>query len=226
MTKGVKEVAPDGNKADETETRRKAALENIKNGKKPGAEELLKQREEEGKKNFKEKTKPKKKENFPRDDTKDLEVFVDHCVKSLDVQLVMVDVNNKAIPQEWTLEYKGKRVAWICPRASMRFSVYLFLKGHRDIIKVYTKEDMDDVFGKIKVRCAELDKEPEPKPMKSKKAVGRQKSIIERLEAMEKKAKSYKDSNGFGLGNIKVTSEVMGWCEKKGYKLQSRSVKW
>ena len=231
MPKGAqvrKEGVPDRtSKADvaQTETRRKTALDNIKNGKKPNAEELLKQREEEGKKNFKEKPKLKKKENFPRNDTKDLLEFVDHCVKSLDIQLVMVPVANKQIPKEWVLEHKGKRVAWICPRASMRFGVYLFLKGQRDIIKVYKKDDMDNVFSKIKSRCVEIDEEPD-KPKTSKKVVGRQKSVIERLEAMEQKARNYKDSNGFGLGNIKVTPEVMDWCEKKGYKLQSRSIKW
>ena len=84
---------------------------------------------------------------------------------------------------------------------------------------------MDDTFSKIKTRIDEIDQEIE-KPKSSKKATGRQKSIIERLEAMEAKAKSYKDSNGFGLGNIKVTQEVTDWVEKKGYKLQSRSIKW
>ncbi len=83
----------------------------------------------------------------------------------------------------------------------------------------------DDVFSKIRTRCAEIDQEPEKsKPLKNQR--GRQKSTIDRLEAMEAKAKSYKDSNGFGLGNIKVTQDVVDWVEKKGYKLQSRSVKW
>ena len=227
MPKGAqvsKEEVPD--RTSKAEERTKLLVDQARNGKKPTAEELLAKCEKEGKKVFKEKSKPKKKENLPRNDTKDLEAFVEHCVKSLDTQLVMVPVSNKQIPQEWVLEHKGKRVAWICPRASMRFGVYLFLKGQRDIIKVYTKDDMDNVFSKIKSRCEELDQEPEPKPKISKNGKGRQNSVIAKLEEAEARAKSNKMSNGFSLGNIKVTQDVVDWVESKGYTLQSRSIKW
>lgn len=225
-------ATPDGSDASvtQTETRRKKALENIKNGvSKKSAKQLLEENPPNPKLEreiAKAENKLKTKENkFPRNDVKDLEEFVEHCVKSLDMQLVMVPVSNKQIPKEWVLEHNQKRVAWICPRASMRFGVYLFLKGERQIIKVYTREDMDEVFGKIKARCDELAKEPEQKPKKSKNGKGRQ-SVIAKLELAEARAKSNKMSNGFSLGNIKVTPEVIDWVEKKGYTLQSRSIKW
>ena len=229
MTEGVskKGATPEGSKAvEQTETRRKTALDNIKNGVKPNAEELLKQREAEGKKVFKEKTKPKKesKPEFARDNIDALLSFVERCQKELGMTLEMMPVNNSVIKNEWLLKHgDNRKIIHVCPRASMRFGIYLFLNGHRDILKIHDDKETEEAFERIKARCAELDKEPE-KPLK--KSRGRQKSIIERLEAMEAKAKSYKDSNGFGLGNIKVTQEVTDWVEKKGYKLQSRSVKW
>lgn len=122
--------------------------------------------------------------------------------------------------------HQEKKILWVSPRAQCLFGVYLFQQQGKDIIRIHNNEEEKDLINKVRARMKEIDKEPKKEKSIPKTKKAKNMSVIQKLEQKEKKARSYKDSNGFALGNIKVTPVVEKWCKEKGYVLHSKSIKW
>jgi len=122
------------------------------------------------------------------------------------------------------LVYKNRPLCHCASRNGHLFTVGIrTIDSGNEIRKLFNDSDVDKAFDDLKELCKKLD-ECNTTPKKS--TVRKKPAVIELLEEKEKKARSYRDSNGFALGSIKITPEVEKWVESKGYKLQSKSVKW
>lgn len=144
-------------------------------------------------------------------------------LKKIDVPII-----GSSRPDEPTLRYKNQMILWCAPRKNLLWSAVKYHSDKKEIVKVLNEKQHDELLKWLVQRCAELDKEkPISKKAKGKTSKGKKsKSVIEKLEAKEKKAKSYSDSNGFSLKGIKITKEVEDWAKAKGYRLQCNSVRW
>ena len=151
-------------------------------------------------------------------------MFIDKCVKELGCEVKDIKTKNKIVPIEKMLVYKNRPLCHCASRNGHLFTVGIRTidKGN-EIRKLFNDGDVDIAFDDLKELCKKLD-ESNNTPKKS--MVRKKPAVIELLEEKEKKARSYRDSNGFALGSIKITPEVEKWVETKGYKLQSKSVKW
>ena len=184
--------------------------------KKLSAEEQLDKMKAEGKKVFKEPKEPKN-PNFERNHFDEGLAFVERCKSELGCEVKMVDVDNKSIPKEPVIMYKGRRVAQIAPRAQSLYGYYTDKPG-----RVHNEDEENELFEIIKNRCVELDKVPEAKPKvkASKKAPA--KSFEDYVESMEKRiADLSPKSNAIKLpkGLSPVNKELQAWAEEKSYEI-------
>lgn len=161
---------------------------------------------------------------YERTNNQARDMFIDKCVKKLGCTVKDIKTKNKIVPIEKMLVYKNRSLCHCASRSGHLFTVGIRTidKGN-EIRKLFNNDDVDKAFDDLKEICKKLD---ETKTTPKKSTARKNSSVIELLEAKEKKARSYQDSNGFSLGSIKITPEVEKWVEGKGYKLQSKSVKW
>jgi len=143
-------------------------------------------------------------------------------------ELVKVEADDKVL-----LKYKNRLVTRLMVRSYGACAYCKTSDGQRDTKNIKTEQDCNDLIVWAKERVAYLKsiekppKESKPKVKKVAKPKNNAKKVTveQKLEKAEAKARTYKDANGFALGNIKVNDTVKAWAETKGYKVNCKSVK-
>ena len=143
-----------------------------------------------------------------RSNMDDMKAFINKCKNEIPgIAIKMVKVKNKEIPQEPTLIYGERRIAWCAPRAGLLFTTYIFAPGKpKEIHKIANDEQMENEFQLVKSICQKLDEKKAPKDEIA--------SVEERLE---------KSKNG-KIHIDKVTPQIIKWAEEQGHTLDDKGV--
>ena len=133
--------------------------------------------------------------------------WIDRVKKEVpDIAVIPVKVDNKECPEEPTLVYKGKRVAWCAPRAGLLWTNYIFAPGQpKEIHKIASEDDAERDFKLVVAICKKLDEAP-------KKASQSVDEIAKRLENSK--------SGKIHISN--VTSQIINWAKEQGHSLDDK----
>ena len=115
--------------------------------------------------------------------------------------------------------FKGKKIAYISPRAGVWFGGYRLWKQVKPF-RIESQEHLDVLYQSFSDHIKELVSKPKP----IKKSRGRQHTseVIANLEKRIKKLP--KDAKGIELQKGVLTKEVRNWAKKQGYSVSGNQI--
>jgi len=177
--------------------------------------------------NLKDKKQKVKKEKVPK-----AKAIVDPTIRKDFALRVVSEVKGTSINEiedRLFIKFGNHTITRLMNRTNGVFCAYRKIDGERATMRVSNKNEQQELLEWIASRVEELRlKAPKTKVKKSNKPKDKKHSkrttTIDKLNDAEAKALAG-HGNGFALGKIKKSPEVVKWCESKGYTLNSTSVK-